>query len=484
MLYAFKLGRKLRGEEPYCPEKGGKGGSSDKSAKYAAEAQKYAADLQNQQWQTIMKNLAPFTPLAEQYVNQLQNLSSLEGQGQALNQYYNSQQYKDLAGQARYQSLAAAEATGGLGSTATSNQLATIAPTLGQSWLSNQMSNYNNLANVGLGALQGQANAGQTYANNMSSIAQQSAALAAANANKPSSLQTAISGGTSGAISKLQSYRDELVRNAGPDGPVNLDLKQLSDLRSQFRMDVKGERPVLPNRSDAAIQRVYKAMTDDINGAIGQNLGNDTLRKYQQANAVYADEAAKLKNTRLKNVLMKGDLTPEVVNNMLFSKNKSEIKTLYNSVGRVGRAQMRNGIIGKAMEKSGGSPDQFLRQLNILQNQTGITFKGQDAAYLKGLKNYLQSTQQAAKAAVTTPTGQQTIPFIIGYGTAMNPATTGAAVSYGLLTRAYESEPFRNAMLRMANTPRGSTAFEKAMQQAQKVINALTQGAKSDALSW
>lgn len=42
------------------------------------------------------------TPLAEQYVNQLQNLSSLEGQGQALNQYYNSQQYKDLAGQARY----------------------------------------------------------------------------------------------------------------------------------------------------------------------------------------------------------------------------------------------------------------------------------------------------------------------------------------------------------------------------------------------
>lgn len=285
-------------------------------------------------------------------------------------------------------------------------------------------------------------------------------------------------------ISKLQSYRDEFVRNAGPDGPVNLDLKQLSDLRSQFRMDVKGERPVLPNRSDAAIQRVYKAMTDDINGAIGKNLGNDTLRKYQQANAVYADEAAKLKNTRLKNVLMKGDLTPEVVNNMLFSKNKSEIKTLYNSVGRVGRAQMRNGIIGKAMEKSGGSPDQFLRQLNILQNQTGITFKGHDAAYLKGLKNYLQSTQQAAKAAITTPTGQQTIPFIIGYGTAMNPATTGAAVSYGLLARAYESEPFRNAMLRMANTPRGSTVFEKAMQQAQKAINALTQGAKSDALSW
>lgn len=125
-------------------KKGGKGGSSDKSAKYAAEAQKYAADLQNQQFNTIMNNLKPFTPLAEKYVGSLENLSSLEGQGQALNQYYNSQQYKDLAGQARYQSLAAAEATGGLGSTATSNQLATIAPTLGQQWLSGQMNNYNN----------------------------------------------------------------------------------------------------------------------------------------------------------------------------------------------------------------------------------------------------------------------------------------------------------------------------------------------------
>lgn len=92
-----------------------------------------------------------------------------------------------------------------------------------------------------------------------------------------------------------------------------------------------------------------------------------------------------------------------------------------------------------------------------------------------------QQQQAAITAILATPLDKD--KPVIGYGTAMNPATTGAAVSYGLLTRAYESEPFRNAMLRMANTPRGSTAFEKAMQQAQKAINALTQGAKSDALS-
>lgn len=284
-------------------------------------------------------------------------------------------------------------------------------------------------------------------------------------------------------ISKLKVYRDELSRNAGANGPMAMDLQQLSALRSQFRQDVKGERQALINRSEAAVNRVYNAMTGDIDSAIGQNLGNDTLRRYKQANAIYADEANKLQNTRLKNVIMKGDLTPEVVNNMLFSKNKSEVQNLYRSVGQVGRAQMRNGIIGKAMEKSGGSPDQFLRQVNLMSNQTGIAFKGRDAAYLKGLKNYLESTKRAGQAGVTTPTGQQTIPFILGIGSATNPALVGAGGGYGLLARLYESEPARNAMLRLANTPRGSTAFEKALADVERAVNSIAQGAKSEALS-
>ena len=284
-------------------------------------------------------------------------------------------------------------------------------------------------------------------------------------------------------ISKLKVYRDELSRNAGASGPMAMDLSQLSALRSQFRQDVKGERQALINRSEAAVNRVYSAMTGDIDNAIGTNLGNDTLRRYKQANAIYADEANRLQNTRLKNVIMKGDLTPEVVNNMLFSKNKSEVQNLYNSVGQIGRAQMRNGIIGKAMEKSGGSPDQFLRQVNLMSNQTGIAFKGRDAAYLKGLKNYLESTKRAGQAGVTTPTGQQAIPFIMGIGTVTNPALLGVGGGYGLLARMYESEPARNAMLRLANTPRGSTAFEKALSDVERIVNSFAQGAKSEALS-
>lgn len=198
MLYAFTLGRKLRGEEPFCLEKGGKGGGNS-GADAQAQATAQATALQREQWQTVMNNLAPFTPLAQQYVTQLQGLSSLDGQNKALNEYYGSDQYQGLSDQARNQILRSQQATGGLGSTATGNMLSSIAPTLGQNWLSGQMSNAQNLANIGLGALQGQANAGQTYANNAGQLYQQQASLAAANANRPSAAQQGIGGALSGA---------------------------------------------------------------------------------------------------------------------------------------------------------------------------------------------------------------------------------------------------------------------------------------------
>ncbi|WP_447885465.1 DNA transfer protein [Serratia fonticola] len=200
MNFALNFNRKyMLREEPLYPEKGGKGGG-DNGAGAQADAINKQTDLQREQWQTVMGNLAPFAPMAQQYIGQLQGLSTLDGQQSALNGYYNSGQFKDLANQARYQQLASAEATGGLGSTATSNGLSFIAPQLGQNWLSGQMNNNQNLANIGLGALQGQANAGQSYANNMGQLYQQQAGLAAANANRPSGLQQGISGGASGAL--------------------------------------------------------------------------------------------------------------------------------------------------------------------------------------------------------------------------------------------------------------------------------------------
>lgn len=275
-------------------------------------------------------------------------------------------------------------------------------------------------------------------------------------------------------ISKLQSYRNELASG-------NVDISQLRDLRTQFRQDVKGERMAMPNRSDAAINRVYKAMSDDAGDAISTNLGADALRKYNQANSIYADEANKILNTRLKNILTKGDLTPEVVNNILFSKNRSEVRVLYNSLDTRGRAQMRNAIIGKAIEKAGDSPDQFLKQLNAMSNQTGIAFRGQDAIYVNGLKKYLEATRHASKANVTTPTGQQVVPFLLGGSTAYAPTTTIAVSgTYATLARLYESKPVREAVMRLAGTPAGTSKFEKAVSTISQSLSAGSQAEVRD----
>ena len=99
------------------------------------------------------------------------------------------------------------------------------------------MNNYQNLANIGLGALQGQANAGQTYANNMSQISQQSAALAAANANRPSAMQSAIGGGASGAIAGAGLAK--LIGSSTPWGAgIGAGIGLLSGLNDQQRNDM------------------------------------------------------------------------------------------------------------------------------------------------------------------------------------------------------------------------------------------------------
>lgn len=276
-------------------------------------------------------------------------------------------------------------------------------------------------------------------------------------------------------ISKLQAYRDELAGAA--------DFNQLRSLRTQFRQDVKGERVVWPTRSEASVNRVYSALTGDLDNAVSTNLGAAAANRYRQANAAYANEAQMVNNTRLKNVLQKGDLTPEVVNNLLFSKKPSEVRQLYASLDSKGRSAARTAVIGKAYEKSGGSPDKFLNEVNRLGSQTGILFKGADQQYLKGLTNYLDSTRRAARAGAVTPTGQELLQFgaptaaaadILGTGG----VATAAFAGYGGLARAYESKPVRTAMLRLANTPKGSSAFEKNLEIVNRAITATAQGAR------
>lgn len=275
-------------------------------------------------------------------------------------------------------------------------------------------------------------------------------------------------------INKLQTYRDELVKGA--------DFSLLRGLRTQFRQDVKGDRMVWPSQSQGAVNRVYDAMSKDINQSVSDNLGARVADRYRQANAAYAHEAQVVNNTRLKSVLQKGELTPEVANNLLFSNKKSEVQQLYRSLDSRGRNAARASVIGKAYEKSGGSPEKFLNEINRLSAQTGILFKGSEKQYLNGLKKYLEQTQRASRAGTVTPTGQELLQVGIPAGVAFDVVNGGtatvAALSYGALARVYESKPIRNMMLRLANTPKGSTAYDRLISKISQSVTAVSQGEK------
>lgn len=156
----------------------------------AAEAQKDAASqsaaLSKEQFDEIQKNLAPFLQFG---TNQLQGLGGLMqplNRQQELAQFYQSPEFALQSRQARGQQLAAAEATGGLGSTSTGNALASIAQQLGLSYLgqreAQQADLFNRLmagAGMGLNAAAQQGQAGQNYVSQASNAFNQAGAAQA-----------------------------------------------------------------------------------------------------------------------------------------------------------------------------------------------------------------------------------------------------------------------------------------------------------------
>lgn len=278
-------------------------------------------------------------------------------------------------------------------------------------------------------------------------------------------------------IQQLQRYRDDLLAD-----PTFNNLEQL---RTTFRENVKGERKVINNRSEAAINRIYSAMSKDMDDSIASTLGDQALSKWKQSNAVYAGEMEKLKKTRIKQILSKGNVTPEVVNTMLYSAKPSEAKMLFGSLDQKGKDAFRAGLISKAWEKSNGSPDQFLNQLKRMDKNLNIAFRGSDKAYLDGLTKYLEHTKQAGTAGVMTKTGQELFQLgapVAAMGDIMGTGGIGlgATALYGGMARVYESKPVRNAIMRLNGTKKGTTAFEKQAENVRRAMTAALQGATDD----
>lgn len=247
-------------------------------------------------------------------------------------------------------------------------------------------------------------------------------------------------------------------------------------------------RSQMPSRAKSLLNKVYSSLSQDMDEAAKSALTPQEFSKLKAAQSVWADEAQKLTRTRLKNVLDKGDLTPEVAETLIFSKKPSEVRNLYQSLDTNGRQAVRATVIQKAIKDAGGidavSPDKFLQSINKMQTQVGTLFKGEDKKQLVGLINVLEATKRAGQAGVQTATGQELYApvgaaaagsFFGDFG-----ATIAAGGTAGGLARIYESAPVRNALLKIGSAPNSSEAKRLALQLARD-LNAGMQSARAQA---
>lgn len=285
------------------------------------------------------------------------------------------------------------------------------------------------------------------------------------------------------ALEELKQFKDTL-------GSADQTYSTLKENRGALREVVNSYddqgRSQLPSRAKALMNRVYSAIGNDMDDAARSALNPRDLARLKAADSIYRSEAEKMTRTRLKNVLDKGDLTPEVAENLLFSNKRSEVKSLYDSLDSSGRDAARATVIQRALTKAGGledpSPEKFMAELRRMESQTGILFKGDQRKQLEGLKQVLAATKRASQAGVQTSTGQQLYAPLVGTAVGSLIGDLGITLALGAsaggIARVYESPVVRNAMIRIGSAPKSEASKRLALQLARQ-LSAGAQSARS-----
>lgn len=276
-------------------------------------------------------------------------------------------------------------------------------------------------------------------------------------------------------ISALNDYKNAIQEITNGDDAFEL----LDKLRTQFRIDVKGDRTVLPSMSQTMVDRVYNSLTNSLSKSIAKGLSPKDASAWRAGKADYAKMATHATQTRLKNVLNKGDLTPEAVNTIVYGQYGSDIARLYGKLDQKGKDMLRAAYISKIADKVGDSPQKMMTELGKLRKQAnGQVFKtvfgGKNGKEIEGMLSILDATKRASEANVVTKTGMTLAPLVRVIG---NLKTGGALLAgetgIGLMSRIYEGPMARNALLRLANTKAGTPAYERALSKAANAIRPL-----------
>lgn len=155
---------------------------SSKAAKSQKKSAQAGMSSEERMFDRSLRLQEPYREAGYDALEGLQGLADPTQRAGMLEDYYDSGEYQQLSGQVEEQQLRNAAATGGIRGGANQAALATIAPQLGQQYLSGLNQQYTGLANMGMGAAsQGSAQATQ-LGGSLSALQQQAGQASASNA--------------------------------------------------------------------------------------------------------------------------------------------------------------------------------------------------------------------------------------------------------------------------------------------------------------
>ena len=189
--------------------------------------------------------------------------------------------------------------------------------------------------------------------------------------------------------------------------------------------------------------------------------------------------------SKLKAILDKGEATPEVVRNMMFSRNKSDIDRLYKSLTPKGQDAARATFITQiaddlAKQQKGVSPTSVGTQLNKYSDGINALFKGKKKDEVEGFINLMNVTKRAQE--IERGSGSQTFERLAGMGvagTALSgaiPASSFAAyATIGGISRLFESPKVRNILIKARTMKQGSDGMQKLGMQFNDILRSSLQ---------
>lgn len=246
-------------------------------------------------------------------------------------------------------------------------------------------------------------------------------------------------------------------------------------------------RSQMTSQDKAQINNVLRAIRRDRDRFAEAVLSPNDYRQLKNADQAYGDMAQTMKKTRIKNVLDKGDMTPEVARNLLFSNKPSEVNQLYQGLTSEGRSNARATIITDISQRlsnraSGLTPDALATELSKRSEVLNVFFRGSRRKELNGFLRLMDATRRAQKADSTfgVATGQQAIPYLVGAGSVIEPNVAVAFGTVGALGRLYESPRVRGILSRMASVDPGSTQFEQLAMQYRQEASRIAQSLKDE----